>query len=134
MVSFGHCKDVLSLCSSFFFCLPGFLSQDFDRLKAKLLHYEALSQEARDREKSLKLLCVAKEIELVSLRHEVDHSRAQEALLEKQLMDKADELDQLWGKVGKAKCEFNELQAHVNARSEAKKRAQARASALEAQI
>ncbi|XP_070010419.1 uncharacterized protein [Nicotiana sylvestris] len=48
--------------------------------------------------------------------------------------DKADELEQLWVEVGKAKREFNEIQAHMNARSEAKERAQAGASALEAQI
>lgn len=36
------------------------------------------------------------------------------------LKDKTDELEQLWGEVGKAKHEFIELQAYVNAHSEAK--------------
>ncbi|XP_070001999.1 uncharacterized protein At3g49055-like [Nicotiana sylvestris] len=80
----------------------------FARLKAELLHCEAPLRDARDREKSLKLLCAAKESELVSLCHEVDRSQAREALLEKQ--------------------------EHVNAYSEAKERAQAGAFALEAQI
>ncbi|XP_070009877.1 uncharacterized protein [Nicotiana sylvestris] len=96
------------------------MSMAFDRLKAGLLHCEAPLRDARDREQSLKLLCAAKESELVSLRREVDRSRAREALLEKQLKNKADELEQFWGEVGKAKCEFIELQAHVNAHYEAK--------------
>ncbi|XP_075076583.1 gamma-tocopherol methyltransferase, chloroplastic-like [Nicotiana tabacum] len=55
----------------------------FDRLKSELLRCEAPLREALDREKSLKLLCMAKESELVSLRRE--------------LKDKADDLGQLWG-------------------------------------
>ncbi|XP_070022879.1 uncharacterized protein [Nicotiana sylvestris] len=92
----------------------------FNRLKAELLHCEAPLRDARDREKSLRLLCAAKENKLVSLRRE--------------LKDKVDKLEQLWGKVGKAKREFIEPQAHVNAHSAAKERAQARASILDAQI
>ncbi|XP_070007970.1 uncharacterized protein [Nicotiana sylvestris] len=97
----------------------------FDRLKAKLLHYEAPLRDARDREKSLRHLCAAKESELISLRRDIDQSR---------LKGRADELEKLWGEVGKAKREFIELQAHVNAHSEAKERAQTGASALKAQI
>ncbi|XP_070010218.1 uncharacterized protein [Nicotiana sylvestris] len=110
------------------------LVRAFDRLKAELLHYEDPLRDARDREKSLRLLCAAKERELVSFRYEVDRSRAREALLEKQLKDKVDELEQLWGEVGRAKREFTELQAHLNAHSEAKERAQVEVFALEAQI
>ncbi|XP_070019650.1 uncharacterized protein [Nicotiana sylvestris] len=50
------------------------------------------------------------------------------------LEDKAEELEQLWGEVGKAKREFTELQTRVRAHSKAKERAQAATSALEAQI
>ncbi|XP_070010700.1 protein WEAK CHLOROPLAST MOVEMENT UNDER BLUE LIGHT-like 1 [Nicotiana sylvestris] len=106
----------------------------FDRLKAELLYCEAPLWGARDREKSLRLFCAAKESELISLQCEVDQNRAREALLEKQLKNNTDELEQLWGEVGKAKREFIKLQAHVNAHSEAKERAQAGASTLEAQI
>ncbi|XP_070022331.1 uncharacterized protein [Nicotiana sylvestris] len=106
----------------------------FDKPKVVLLHCEAPLREAREMEKSLKFLCAAKENELVSLRHGADQSRARETLLEKQLEDKAEELEQLRGEVGKAKREFTELQAHVRAHSEAKERAQATTSALDAQI
>ncbi|XP_070017367.1 uncharacterized protein [Nicotiana sylvestris] len=50
------------------------------------------------------------------------------------LKDKADELGQLWGEVGKANREFTELQARVSSHSEAKERAQAATSVLEAQF
>ncbi|XP_070009669.1 uncharacterized protein [Nicotiana sylvestris] len=92
----------------------------FDRLKYELLRCKAPLREALDREKSLKLLCATKESELVSLRRELNN--------------KADELGQLWGEVGRVKREFIELQAHASAHFAAEKRAQAGVSAIEAQI
>ncbi|XP_070010505.1 uncharacterized protein [Nicotiana sylvestris] len=85
----------------------------FDSLKSELLCSEAPLREALDKEKSLKLLCVEKEKELLSLRRKVDQSRSRGIRLEKQLEEKAEELGQLWGKVGRAKREFNKLQAHT---------------------
>ncbi|XP_070013910.1 uncharacterized protein [Nicotiana sylvestris] len=96
--------------------------KDSPGLKSELLHSEAPLRKALNREKSLKLLCAAKESELVSLQCEVDRSwsRSLEICLQ--------------GEVGRAKREFNELQAHVSAHFVAKEKAQAKVSALEMQI
>ncbi|XP_070010222.1 uncharacterized protein [Nicotiana sylvestris] len=101
-------------------------SEAFDRLKTTLLCCEALLREAQEMGRSLELLCAAKENELVF--------RVQETLLEIQWKDKVHELEKLWGEVGVAKCDFDELQAHVSAHSKAKERAQAATSALEDKI
>ncbi|XP_070014750.1 spindle pole body component 110-like [Nicotiana sylvestris] len=45
----------------------------FDKLKSELLRSEALLREALDREQSLKILCVEKQSELVSLRREFEN-------------------------------------------------------------
>ncbi|XP_070014115.1 uncharacterized protein [Nicotiana sylvestris] len=108
--------------------------QAFDRLMSELLCYKARLRKASDREKSLKLLCARKESELVSLRCETDRSRSRESYFERQLESKAGELERLWGEVGWAKCEFNELQAHVDAQVAAKDSVLAKASSLEMQI
>ncbi|XP_070022924.1 uncharacterized protein [Nicotiana sylvestris] len=137
----GLCKDVscgyvignvkkrdfppVSFFNLFFLCSFAFadwlLTFDaFDRLKSELLRSKDTLREALDREKSFKLLCAEKESELVSLWCELE--------------DKAKELGQLWGKVGQAKCEFNELHVHVSAHFAAKESALAMVSTLEAQI
>ncbi|XP_070017407.1 uncharacterized protein [Nicotiana sylvestris] len=84
-----------------------------DKLKSELLRSEAPLLEALDREKSLKLLLCKKG---------------------KRLEDKEEELGQLWGEVGRAKREFNELQGHVSAHFATKESALAMVSALETQI
>ncbi|XP_070023254.1 uncharacterized protein [Nicotiana sylvestris] len=70
----GFCKDVS--CGHVF-------GNAFDKLKFELFHCEALLREALGWEKSLNLLCVEKESELVSLQREVDRSRSHEICLEK---------------------------------------------------
>ncbi|XP_070015022.1 uncharacterized protein [Nicotiana sylvestris] len=106
----------------------------FDRVKSELLCYEARLWKASNREKSLRFLCTRKESELVSLRCEVDLSRSCKNFLKRQLESKMEELERLWGEVGRAKCKFNELHAHVDAQVPAKESVLAKASILEMQI
>ncbi|XP_070015898.1 uncharacterized protein [Nicotiana sylvestris] len=111
-----------------------FLRKAFDKLKSELLRHEARMRKASDREGSLRLLCERKEGELVYLRCKVDRSWNCESRLERQLERKIEELEHLWGKVGQAKCELNELKARVDAQVAAKEDALTKASALEVQI
>ncbi|XP_070025030.1 uncharacterized protein [Nicotiana sylvestris] len=90
-------------------------------LKFELLRYEARLRRTVDREKSLKLFCKKKESELVNV-------------LIFQLESKMEELERLWGEVGRAKREFDELQAHVDAQVAAKESVLAKVSTLEMQI
>ncbi|XP_070010168.1 uncharacterized protein [Nicotiana sylvestris] len=89
----------------------------FDRLKAKLLHYEA----------PLRVLEIGRNPSGFFVRQRKESSSPY-------FEGKTDELEQLWGKVGKAKREFIKLQAHVKAHSKARERAQTGPSTLEAQI
>ncbi|XP_070015556.1 uncharacterized protein [Nicotiana sylvestris] len=91
-----------------------FVEQAFNRLKFELLRHENRLRRTLDREKSLKLLCVKKESEL--------------------LESKMEELEQLWGEVGWVKRELDELQAHVDPQVAAKKSVLAKVSTLEMQI
>lgn len=61
--------------------LLGFLLQAFDKLKSELLHHEARLRRALDEERSLRLLCDEKEVELVYLRYEVGRSLNYESYL-----------------------------------------------------
>ncbi|XP_070015377.1 uncharacterized protein [Nicotiana sylvestris] len=97
----------------------GLVEQVFDKLKFKLLRYEARLRKALDREISLRLLCERKE--------EIN-------ILIFQLESKTEELERLWGEVGRAKRELNELKARVEAQVVAKEDALAKASTLEVQI
>ncbi|XP_070020235.1 uncharacterized protein [Nicotiana sylvestris] len=90
-------------------------SKAFDKLKFELLRPEARLQKALDREKSLRLNCDKREKELIHLR-------------------KTENLECLWGEVGKAKYECKELRAQIDAQVAAKKNALAKASTLEVQL
>lgn len=51
-----------------------------------------------------------------------------------QLQSKTEDLEHLWGEVGQAKYECNELRGQIDAHITAKKNALAKASALEVQL
>ncbi|XP_070024951.1 uncharacterized protein [Nicotiana sylvestris] len=89
-------------------------SEAFDKLKSELLHHEARLRKALDREKSLRILCARKESELLEI--------------------KTEKLERLWGEIGRAKREFNELKAQVDAHVASKENVLANASTLEVQV
>ncbi|XP_070010637.1 uncharacterized protein [Nicotiana sylvestris] len=93
----------------------------FDKLKFELLCHEARLRKALDRERSLRLLCERKEGELINA-----------SIF--QLESKMEEQERLWGEVGRAKHELNELKTRVDAQVAAKEDALTKASALEVQI
>ncbi|XP_070013190.1 COP1-interactive protein 1-like [Nicotiana sylvestris] len=80
----------------------------FNKLNFELLRHEARLRKALDEEKSLRLLC--------------DKSR------------KTEDLERLWGEVGQAKYECDELKAKIDTQVAAKKNALAKASTLEVQL
>ncbi|XP_070029433.1 uncharacterized protein [Nicotiana sylvestris] len=95
-----------------------FPSKAFDKLKFELLRCEARLRKALDREKSLRLLCDERGKELRHLRYE----------------SKTEDLEHLWGEVGQAKHECNDLRAQIDVHVAAKKNALAKVSSLEVQL
>ncbi|XP_070002552.1 uncharacterized protein [Nicotiana sylvestris] len=92
----------------------------FDKLKSELLRREAKLQKALDEEKSLRLFCDEREVELAYLRYE--------------LQKKAEVLEYLRDEVDRAKCKYDELKAQADAQASTEKGALAKASTLEVQL
>ncbi|XP_070010696.1 uncharacterized protein [Nicotiana sylvestris] len=92
----------------------------FDKLKSELLHREVRLRKALDEEKSLRLLCDEREIELAYLRYE--------------FQKKAKGLEYLRDEVGRAKHEYDELKAQADAQASTEMGALAKASSLEVQL
>ncbi|XP_070022197.1 uncharacterized protein [Nicotiana sylvestris] len=78
-------------------------------------------------EKSLRLLCDKRSTELILLRYEMNRSQNYEGHLERQLQRTTEDLELLWGEVGQAKYECNELRSQIDAQVAAKKNALAKA-------
>ncbi|XP_070023158.1 uncharacterized protein [Nicotiana sylvestris] len=90
----------------------------FDKLKSGLLRCEAMLRKALDEERSLRLLCEEKEVELAHLQYE----------------KKTKALERLRDEVGRARREYDELRARAEAQALEGKDALAKVPDFEAQL
>ncbi|XP_075076788.1 uncharacterized protein LOC107760066 [Nicotiana tabacum] len=106
----------------------------FNKLKSGLLHCEVRLQKALDKERSLRLLCDEKKVELVDLQCEVGRSLNYENHLKEQLQKKTDALERLRDEVGRTRREHDELKTLAEAQALEGKEALAKFLAFEAQL
>ncbi|XP_070019900.1 uncharacterized protein [Nicotiana sylvestris] len=102
--------------------------------KSGLLSRGARLRKALDEERSLRLLCDEKEVELVRLRYEVSRSLNYKKYLKEQLQKKMEALERLRDEAGRARRKHDELKARVETQALEGKGALAKVPAFEVQL